>query len=170
MMVWSYPGLSAVDMERRVVTLSERAMTTTVNGIDHIESESLPGVGSDAGLFPAGRANRRRAIAQIGAVTEAILAGMPRGIEPPNIIDYNAANVPVAQINCLSDTLSEQQMFDYGVNFIRIRLFTIPGLSSPAPLGGVGRGRDGQPQPDRDVCQSALGRAMSARRWPRPTW
>jgi len=138
MMVWSYPGLSAIDMERRVVTLSERALTTTVNGIDHIESESLPGAGLIRVYFQPD-APISSAIAQISAVTQAILAGMPRGIQAPNIIDYNAANVPVAQLNLSSETLSEQQIFDYGVNFIRIRLFTIPGLSSPAPLGGVGR-------------------------------
>jgi multidrug efflux pump subunit AcrB len=138
MLVWSYPGLSAVDMERRVVTLSERAMSTTVNGIEHIESESLPGVGLIRVYFQPD-APIAAAIAQIGAVTQTVLGGMPRGIQAPNIIDYNAANVPVAQLNVYSDTLSEQDIFDYGANFIRIKLFTIPGLSSPAPLGGVGR-------------------------------
>ena len=72
-------------------------------------------------------------------MSETILRNLPRGIEPPQIISYNAANVPVAQLNIYSDTLSEQQLFDYGLNFIRIQLFTIPGFSSPAPLGGVQR-------------------------------
>ena len=85
MLVWSYPGLSAVDTERRVVTLSERAITTTVNDIDHIESESLPGVGLIRVYFQPD-ASIAGAIAQISAVTEAILAGMPRGMEPPNIL------------------------------------------------------------------------------------
>jgi multidrug efflux pump subunit AcrB len=138
MVVWNYPGLSAIDMERRVVTISERAFSTTVNGIDHIESESLTGLGLMKVYFQPD-APISDGIAQISSVTETILSILPRGIEPPNIISYNAANVPVAQLNVSSDTLSEQQLFDYGLNFIRIRLFTIPGLSSPAPLGGVQR-------------------------------
>jgi multidrug efflux pump subunit AcrB len=138
MVVWAYPGLSAVDMERRVVTISERAFSTTVNGIDHIESESLTGVGLMKVYFQPD-APISEAIAQISSVSETILTILPRGIEPPNVISYNAANVPVAQLNVYSETLSEQQLFDYGLNFIRLSLFTIPGLSSPAPLGGVQR-------------------------------
>ena len=138
MVVWNYPGLSAIDMERRVVTISERAFSTTVNGIDHIESESLTGLGLMKVYFQPD-APVSEAIAQISSVSETILSILPRGIEPPNVISYNAANVPVAQLNVSSETLSEQQLFDYGLNFIRIRLFTIPGLSSPAPLGGVQR-------------------------------
>jgi multidrug efflux pump subunit AcrB len=165
MLVWSYPGLSAVDTERRVVTLSERAMTTTVNGIDHIESESLPGVGLIRVYFQPD-ATIASAIAQISAVTEAILAGMPRGMEPPNIIEYNAANVPVAQINVWSDTLSESQLFDYGANFIRLRLFTIPGLASPAPLGGVGRSvmvnLDPAAMYANQLSASAVGQAVAS--------
>jgi len=75
------------------------------------------------------------AIAQINAVSETILSQLPRGTVPPQIISYDAANVPVAQLNMFSEILSEQQLFDYGLNFIRIQLFTIPGFSSPAPLG-----------------------------------
>jgi multidrug efflux pump subunit AcrB len=138
MVVWNYPGLSAVDMERRVVTIAERAYSTTVNGIDHIESESLSGIGLMRVYFQP-NAPIAEAIAEISGVSETILTILPRGIEPPNVISYNAANVPVAQLNVYSDTLSEQQLFDYGLNFIRLSLFTIPGLSSPAPLGGVQR-------------------------------
>ena len=75
----------------------------------------------------------------MNAVSETILAILPRGTEPPQIISYNATNVPVAQLNVFSDTLSTERLFDYGLNFIRIQLFTIPGFSSPAPLGGVSR-------------------------------
>jgi multidrug efflux pump subunit AcrB len=138
MVVWNYPGLSAVDMERRVVTISERAYSTTVNGIDHIESQSLTGIGLLKVYFQPD-APISEAIAEISGVSQTILTILPRGIEPPNVISYNAANVPVAQLNVYSDTLSEQQLFDYGLNFIRLALFTIPGLSSPAPLGGVQR-------------------------------
>ncbi|MGH7933795.1 MAG: efflux RND transporter permease subunit, partial [Candidatus Binataceae bacterium] len=79
------------------------------------------------------------AIAQMNAVAETILKIMPPGTQPPDIIDYNAADVPVAQLDIYSDTLSETQLFDYGLNFIRVKLFTIEGLSTPAPLGGVSR-------------------------------
>ncbi|HVN85644.1 MAG TPA: efflux RND transporter permease subunit [Candidatus Binatia bacterium] len=138
LVVWNYPGLSATDMERRVVLLSERAFSTTVNGIEHMESESFNGIGMIKVYFHAG-APVSGAIAQMSAVAETVLRFMPPGIQAPNIIDFNAANVPVAQLDVHSETLPEQELFDYGLNFIRIKLFTIEGLASPAPLGGVGR-------------------------------
>jgi len=138
MVVWSYPGLNAIDTERRLVIISERAYSTTVDGIEHIESESMLGIGILKVYFQPGT-DIGAAIAQINAVSETILRQAPNGTTPPNIISYNAANVPVAQLNIYSDTLSEQQLFDYGLNFIRLQLFTIPGFSSPAPIGGVQR-------------------------------
>jgi len=138
LVVWNYPGLSTTDMERRVVLLSERAFSTTVNGIEHMESSSFAGIGMIKVYFHPG-ATVAGAIAQMSAVAQTILRIMPPGIQSPNIIDYNAANVPVAQLNVASETLPEQELFDYGLNFIRIKLFTIEGLSSPAPLGGVSR-------------------------------
>jgi multidrug efflux pump subunit AcrB len=138
MVVWNYPGLSAFDVERRMVFISERAYSTTVNGIEHIESESINGLGILKVYFQPG-SDIGAAIAQIDAVSETILTILPRGTEPPQIISYNASNVPVAQLNIYSDTLSTGRLFDYGLNFIRIQLFTIPGFSSPAPLGGVQR-------------------------------
>jgi CzcA family heavy metal efflux pump len=138
MVVWNYPGLSAFDVERRMVFISERAYSTTVNGIEHIESESINGIGLLKVYFQPG-ADIAGAIAQINAVSETILSNLPRGIQPPQIISYNASNVPVAQLNIYSDVLSTNKLFDYGLNFIRIQLFTIPGFSSPAPLGGVSR-------------------------------
>src|SRR5215470_17030551 len=138
MVVWNYPGLSAFDVERRMVFISERAYSTTVNDIEHIESNSINGLGILKVYFQPGT-DVGGAIAQINAVSETILTILPRGIEPPQIISYNAANVPVAQLNVSSDTLSTMKLFDYGLNFIRIQLFTIPGFSSPAPLGGVSR-------------------------------
>jgi multidrug efflux pump subunit AcrB len=138
MVVWNYPGLSAVQIERRMVWISERAYSTTVNGIEHIDSESMNGLGILKVYFQPD-ADIGAAIAQINAVSETILSQLPRGTVPPQIISYDAANVPVAQLNIFSDILSEQQLFDYGLNFIRIQLFTIPGFSSPAPLGGVQR-------------------------------
>jgi multidrug efflux pump subunit AcrB len=138
LVVWNYPGLSSFDVERRMVFISERAYSTTVNGIEHIESRSINGLGILKVYFQPG-VDIGSAIAQINAVSETILAALPRGIEPPQIISYNAANVPVAQLNVSSDTLSTMRLFDYGLNFIRIQLFTIPGFSSPAPMGGVSR-------------------------------
>jgi CzcA family heavy metal efflux pump len=136
--VWNYPGLSATDMERRVVLLSERAYSTTVNGIEHMESESFAGIGMIKVYFHPG-ATVAGAIAQMVSVSQTVLRIMPPGMQSPNIIDYNAANVPVAQLNVASETLPEQELFDYGLNFIRVKLFTIEGLASPAPLGGMSR-------------------------------
>src|ERR1700720_1392186 len=138
LVVYNYPGLSAIDMERRIILISERADSTTVNGIDHIESESFEGIGLKRIYFQPGT-DMGAAIAQLNATAGTIATILPRGTEPPEIISYNAANVPVAQLNVFSDTLSGQQLFDYGLNFIRVQLFTIPGFSSPAPLGGVQR-------------------------------
>src|SRR5580692_2785086 len=138
MVVWSYPGLNAIDTERRLVIISERAYSTTVDGIEHIESESILGIGVLKVYFQPGT-DIGAAIAQIGSVSETILRQAPSGTTAPNIISYNAANVPVAQLNIFSETLSQQQLFDYGLNFIRLQLFTIPGFSSPAPIGGVQR-------------------------------
>jgi multidrug efflux pump subunit AcrB len=138
MVVWNYPGLAAFQVERRMVWISERAYSTTVNDIDHIESESLDGLGILKVYFHPG-SDLGTSISQINAVSETILTNLPRGTQPPQIISYDASNLPVAQLNVFSDRLSEQQLFDYGLNFIRIQLFTIPGFSTPAPLGGVQR-------------------------------
>ncbi|MGH8011188.1 MAG: efflux RND transporter permease subunit, partial [Candidatus Binataceae bacterium] len=138
MVIWNYPGLSAEGMERRMVLISERGFSTTVNGIEHMESESIDGIGLIKVFFHPGQTTAG-AIAQMNAVAETILRMMPPGTQPPLIIDYNAANVPVAQLDIYSNTLSEAQLFDYGLNFIRVKLFTIEGLSTPAPLGGVSR-------------------------------
>ncbi len=136
--VWSYPGLSAEDMERRVVLVSERAYSTTVNGISRIESQSINGVGLLKVYFEQG-ADIGAAIAQIASVSATASRVMPPGITPPNVIQFNASNVPVAQLTVSSATRSEQEIFDYGLNFIRVRLFTIPGLATPAPYGGKQR-------------------------------
>jgi multidrug efflux pump subunit AcrB len=122
-------------MERRVVIISERAMSTTVNDIEHMESESIAGAGIVRVYFHAGTTTAA-GIAQIAAMSQSLLGIFPPGMTAPNVVDYNAANVPVAQLNVFSDTLSEQQLVDYGLNFIRVRLFSIEGLSAPSPFGG----------------------------------
>ena len=136
--IWSYPGLSAQDMERRVVLLDERAISSTVNGVSRIESQSSSGIGLMKIYFEPG-ADIGSAIAQISAVGNTITHFMPPGIAAPVVIQFNASNVPVAQITVSSKTVPEQNLFDYGLNFIRIRLFTIPGLATPAPYGGKSR-------------------------------
>jgi multidrug efflux pump subunit AcrB len=136
--IWNYPGLSAQDMERRVVLISERGFSTTVNGIERIESESIPGIGMLKIYFQPG-AEISSAIAQISSLTASILRIAPPGMTPPTIIQFNASNVPVAQLTGSSETLPEQQIFDYELNFIRVKLFTIPGLGTPAPFGGKSR-------------------------------
>src|SRR5947209_2980306 len=133
--VWNYPGLSAEEMERRVVIISERGFSTTVNGIERIESQSIPGIGLLKIYFQPGT-DIGGAIAQIGALSSTILRIAPPGMQPPTLVQFNASNVPVAQLTASSATLPEDRIFDYGLNFIRVRLFTIPGLSTPAPFGG----------------------------------
>jgi multidrug efflux pump subunit AcrB len=135
---WNYPGLAPEDMERRVVLISERAYSTTVNGIERIESQSIPGTGILKIYFQPGT-DIGTAIAQITSVSNTILRIAPPGMQPPVIVQYNASNVPVAQMTISSSTLPEEQIFDYGLNFIRVRLFIIPGLSTPAPFGGKTR-------------------------------
>src|SRR5437762_23361 len=136
--VWNYPGLAAEDMERRVVFISERAMSTTVSGIQRIDSQSMSGIGILKVYFEPG-SDIGGAIAQVASVLLTASRVMPPGISPPSIIRYNASNVPVAQLTISSKTLAEQELYDYGLNFIRLRLFTIPGLATPAPYGGKGR-------------------------------
>src|ERR1700742_4681290 len=138
LVVWNYNGLTTEDRERRVVFISERAYSTTVNGIQRIESQSIPGIGLLKVYFQPGT-EIGAAIAQVAAVNNTILRNAPPGMQPPAVIQFNAANVPVVQMTLSSKTLSEQQIFDYSLNFIRIKLFTIPGLSTPGPFGGKSR-------------------------------
>jgi multidrug efflux pump subunit AcrB len=136
--VWSYTGLSAEDMERRIVLISERAISATVNGVSRIESESIPGIGMLRIYFQPGT-RIGAAVAQISAVSQNSLRNMPPGLTPPSVIKFNASNVPVAQLTLRSESLSEEKVYDYALNFIRMRLFTIPGLATPAPYGGRSR-------------------------------
>ncbi len=136
--VWGYGGLTPEDIEQRIVTNYERALTTTVNDIEHIESQSLTGLSVIKIFFQPG-ARIEAATAQVTAISQTVLRQMPPGTTPPFIIRYNASNVPIMQAALQSDTLSEQQMFDYGTNFIRADLSTIPGVQMPWPYGGKQR-------------------------------
>lgn len=136
--VWNYPGLSADEVEKRVTYLSERAFSTTVSGIRRLESQSIQGTSIIKVFFEPG-SDIGGAIAQISAVSNTALRAMPPGMTPPAIVRFNASNVPVVQLTVAGENISEQQLFDYGLNFLRLRLFTIPGLATPAPYGGKQR-------------------------------
>jgi multidrug efflux pump subunit AcrB len=133
--VWNYGGLSPNEMQDRIVTISERAFTTTVSGIEHIESVSLRGIAVTR-LFFQPNVPIESAIAQINAQAQQIVRQLPPGIFPPLIIQYNAASVPVVLASLSSDVLPDQQVNDFANNFIRTQLVTIPGAAIPAPYGG----------------------------------
>jgi len=133
--VWSYSGFSAEDMADRITSNYERALTTTVDDIEHIESQSLNGVSVVKVFFHPG-ADVNRAIAEAAANSASILRQLPPGTLPPNIITYNASTVPVLQLGLSSETLPEQQLYDLGNSFIRTQLATVQGASVPLPFGG----------------------------------
>ena len=136
--VWNYTGLSAQEMGARITSVNERALTTTVNDIEHIESQSLSGV-SVIKVFFQPNANIQTALAQVTAVEQAVLRQLPTGTVPPFIIKYSASSIPVIQLGLSSPTLSESTLFDTAVNFLRPRLITIPGAAVPYPYGGKSR-------------------------------
>ncbi|HWY76565.1 MAG TPA: efflux RND transporter permease subunit, partial [Verrucomicrobiae bacterium] len=133
--VWSYTGMSAEEIASRIVTTSERGMTTTVNDIEHIESTSLNGIGVIKVFFHP-NVKIDMAIAQITAISQASVKNLPPGITPPLIITYNASSVPILQLSLSSKSLSESQVNDLGVNFLRVGLATVQGASMPNPYGG----------------------------------
>src|SRR6266403_968786 len=116
----------------------ERGVTTLVNDVEHIESQSLNGIAIIKVYFQPG-ANIQTALAQTAAISQTFLRFLPPGTTPPLVIIYSASTVPVIQIGLTSDTLSEQQLFDFGNNFIRTQLATIPGAATPFPYGGKQR-------------------------------
>ncbi len=133
--VWSYTGISPEEMEKRIVTIFERALTTTVNDIEHIESQAYSGVSVTHVYFqPVAKIDM--ALAQVSALVQTVQRGLPPGILPPNIVKYDASSVPIIQLGLESKTLSEQELFDLGSNFIRTELSTIQGVSIPLPYGG----------------------------------
>src|SRR6201987_3039942 len=136
--VWNYSGLSSEDMGNRITTVTERALTTLVDDIEHIESQSLNGI-AVVKVFFQPHANIDKAIAQVTAISQTQLRQLPPGTTPPLVITYNASTVPILQLALSGQQLSEQQLFDYGVNFIRTRLITVPGAAIPFPYGGKQR-------------------------------
>ncbi len=136
--IWTYNGISAEEMEKRIVTPSERGLTTTVNDIEHIESQSLNGVAVIKVFFHP-NAKIEGAVGQIAAMSQSILRILPPGSTAPFIVRYNVSNVPILQASVGSDTLSEQQLYDFSQNFIRTQLATVQGASIPVPYGGKPR-------------------------------
>ena len=133
--IWSYTGLSTPEMEQRVTTYSQYSISANVNGIKNIEAQSMNGLSVQKIYFQPD-VNLDLAIAQIVAATNAIRALMPPGIQPPVVVQFNASSVPVLQISLSSDTLSEQELYDYGIYRMRQQLAPIAGITLPTPAGG----------------------------------
>jgi len=155
--VWTYRGLSPDEMAGRVVYYYERQLSTTVNDIDHIESQSLPGIGIVKIYFHAG-VDIRTATAQVTSLSQTVLKQLPPGITPPLILNYNASTVPIIQLALSSPSLGEQKIFDLGQNFIRPSLAVVQGAAVPSPYGG----RERQIQIDINP-QSLQERNLSAK-------
>jgi multidrug efflux pump subunit AcrB len=136
--IWNYGGLPAEEMEQRITTGYERVLTTTVNDIEHVESQTLAGISVIKIFFQPG-ASLDAAVSQVTAISQTWVRQLPPGATPPLVIRYSASNVPILQIGLESDSLSEQQLFDYGVNFIRADIATVPGAQLPYPYGGKQR-------------------------------
>jgi len=146
--VWQYGGLAPEEMEKRMTVSFERSMTTTVNDIEHIESQSYSGV-AVIRVYLQPTAKVEMAIAQITAQAQSQLRAFPPGTQPPNVIKYDASAVPILQLGLESKTLAEQQLFDYGNNFLRTQLSTVQGISVPLPYGGKFRAVQVDLNPDQ---------------------
>jgi multidrug efflux pump subunit AcrB len=136
--VWNYSGFSPSDMSNRIVTITERTLTTTVNDIEHIESQSLNGVAVVKVYFQP-TVQIANAVAQLTAVSQTALRTLPVGTTPPLIIQFNASSVPILQLGLSGQGLTEQQLNDFGLNFIRTQLATVEGAQIPYPYGGKQR-------------------------------
>ena len=136
--VWSYTGLAPDQMAGRITTPFERALTTTVNDIEHIEANSYNGIGI-VKIFFQPSADIRTANAQVTAISQTLLKQMPPGATPPLILNYNAATVPILQVALSGEGLTEQQLGDLAINTVRVPLVTVPGVGIPYPFGGKQR-------------------------------
>src|SRR5882672_4261950 len=137
-LVWTYTGLQPQEMEQRITSNVERGIQPLVNDVEHIESQSFNGIAIIKVYFQPG-ANIQTSLAQTAAISQTFLRFLPPGTTPPLVIIYSASTVPVIQIGLTSDTLSEQQLFDFGNYFIRTQLATVPGAATPFPYGGKQR-------------------------------
>ena len=133
--IWQYTGLTPEEMDQRVTTYSEYAISTSVGDVRNIESQTLSGVSVEK-IFFQPNVNIDLAISQIVSATNFIRALMPAGIQSPVIVQFNASSVPVLQLSLSSDRLNEQQLYDYGIYQMRQALAPIPGITLPTPYGG----------------------------------
>ena len=133
--VWTYTGLTPTEMQDRIVTVSERALTTTVNDMEHTESESYTGVSVIKIFFQPG-VQIDLAVAQVTAIMQTILRTLPPGSYPPFVLKYDASSVPILQLGLSGQGLSESDLYDDGLQFIRPRLANVKGASVPLPYGG----------------------------------
>jgi multidrug efflux pump subunit AcrB len=136
--IWQYQGLSPEQLTDRIVSNSERSATTTVNDIEHIESQTLNGISVVKIFFQPG-ANISMAVSQVTAISQTLLRFAPPGTTPPLVIQYSASSVPILQMGLSGEGLSEQELFDLGVNFIRVQLLNVEGAAIPYPYGGKQR-------------------------------
>jgi len=163
--VWSYQGLSPDDMAGRIIYYYERQLSLAVSDIDHIESQSLNGIGI-VKIFFHPTVDIRTATAQVTSISQTVLKQMPPGITPPMILNYNASTVPILQLGLSSPILGEKDIFDLGQNFIRPALASVPGTAVPSPYGGRVRqiqiDIDPQALQARGLSAQDLGNALAA--------
>jgi multidrug efflux pump subunit AcrB len=133
--IWQYTGLTTPEMEQRVSTYSQYSISANVNGIKNMEAQTLNGLSVQKIYFQPD-VNLDLAIAQIVSATNAIRALMPPGIQPPIVVQFNASSVPVLQLSLNSDSLNEQQLYDFGIYRVRQQLAPVPGVTLPTPAGG----------------------------------
>src|SRR6204780_2446730 len=136
--IWRYTGLLPEEMANRIVLFSERTAQTTVNDVEHTESQSVNGIAVVKYFFQP-NANQDLSLAQIIAVSQTQLQTSPPGTTPPFVLSYNASSVPILQLALSSQTIPEQEIFDLSNNILRIQLATVAGASIPYPYGGKQR-------------------------------
>ena len=132
--IWNYRGLAAEEFEQRITTFSEFSLSKNINDIERIESQTLDGI-AVIRLFFHPNVNIEEAISQVTASSQSVLRHMPKGVEPPIIVKYTSSSVPILQILLSSDTLTESELYDYGVYRIRQSLAVIQGVTIPTPYG-----------------------------------
>jgi len=163
--VWTYSGLTPIEMERRITNITERAATTTVTGIEHIESLSLLG-SCVIKLYLHQDANAQESLAEFAAICQTILKQLPPGATPPLVTAFSATDIPVMQLCISSKTMPETKLFDFANNFIRTQLATVQGASLPWPYGGSARqimvDIDPQKLASKNVSASDVANAINA--------
>ncbi len=160
--VWNYGGLPPEEMERRVTSNFERFLTTTVNDIEHVESQTLTGI-AIIKIFFQPEAKIEEATAQVTSIAQTAVRQMPPGATPPLIIRYSASNVPILQLALGSDTLSEQQLFDLGVNFVRADIATVPGAQIHVAVRRQAAPGDGRHRPETSLRLGTLAQRREQR-------